>query len=72
MIFATTVPAFFVREKPISRPAKPACMNRTRTAAITTQSVLVVTVSASVPSIALDRSSADASRDDIRAFSLLP
>ena len=29
-IFATTVPAFLPREKPISRNAKPACMNMTR------------------------------------------
>ena len=29
-IFATTVPAFLPREKPISRNAKPACMNITR------------------------------------------
>ena len=28
-IFATTVPAFFAREKPISRKAKPACMKTT-------------------------------------------
>ena len=28
-IFATTVPAFLPREKPISRKAKPACMNIT-------------------------------------------
>ena len=31
-IFATTVPAFLPREKPISRNAKPACMNITSTA----------------------------------------
>ena len=30
-IFATTVPAFFAREKPISRKANPACMNMTST-----------------------------------------
>jgi hypothetical protein len=29
-IFAITVPAFFPRENPISRNAKPACMNITR------------------------------------------
>ena len=64
---ATTVPAFFAREKPISRQAKPACMNRTSTAAMTTQSVFVATVSGSVPSMARWRSSAVASRVDMRA-----
>ncbi len=53
MILATTVPAFFVREKPISRPAKPACMKSTRIAATTTHMVLRGTVSGSVPSTAL-------------------
>ena len=38
--FAITVPAFFPRENPISRNANPACMNMTRTAATTTQTVL--------------------------------
>ena len=38
-ILAITVPAFFWREKPISRKAKPACMNMTRTPATMTQSV---------------------------------
>jgi hypothetical protein len=51
-IFATPVPAFFAREKPISSMANPACMNRTSTAAITTQRVLTGTVSASFPSTA--------------------
>src|SRR5437868_10585694 len=36
-IFGTTVPTFFCREKPISRNMKPACMNRTKTAATMTQ-----------------------------------
>src|SRR3954467_13822395 len=39
-ILATTVPAFFWRENPISRNAKPACMNMTSTAATTTHIVL--------------------------------
>jgi hypothetical protein len=51
-IFATPVPAFLAREKPISSIAKPACMNRTSTAATKTNIVFVVTVSASLPSIA--------------------
>ena len=40
-ILATTVPAFLPREKPISRNAKPACMNITKQAATTSQSVLI-------------------------------
>ena len=35
-IFAMPVPAFFPREKPISRNAKPACMNITSTVATST------------------------------------
>ena len=42
-ILATTVPAFFLREKPISSSAKPDCMKITRRAASTTQSVLMGT-----------------------------
>src|SRR5436853_467448 len=38
-IFATPAPAFFIREKPISRNAKPACMNITSTPATITQVV---------------------------------
>ncbi len=38
-IFAMTEPAFLPRTKPISRKAKPACMNMTRRAATTTQVV---------------------------------
>ena len=38
-IFAIPVPAFFAREKPISRKAKPACMNITSTPATITQVV---------------------------------
>src|SRR3954452_15922018 len=48
-IFAITVPAFFPREKPISRNAKPACMNITRQAATMTQVELMPTLSASLP-----------------------
>ena len=44
-IFATTVPAFLPREKPISRNMKPSCMKITSTAAITTHSVLMPTES---------------------------
>src|SRR3954452_2813201 len=33
-------PAFFIRVRPASRNAKPACMNMTRTAVMTTQMVL--------------------------------
>src|SRR4051812_12047306 len=44
-IFATTVPAFFAREKPISRKAKPACMNMTRQPATATQIELMPTES---------------------------
>ena len=40
-IFPITAPAFFMRERPTSSIAKPACMNRTRTAATTTQTWLV-------------------------------
>jgi hypothetical protein len=48
-IFATIVPAFLPREKPISRKAKPACMNITRQAATTTHSVLMATSSDRAP-----------------------
>ena len=39
-IFAIPMPAFLPREKPISRKAKPACMNITSTAATSTQTTL--------------------------------
>src|SRR3954454_22373072 len=48
-IFAITVPAFLPREKPISRNAKPACMNITSTPATITQVELMPTVSESLP-----------------------
>src|SRR3954454_9281736 len=41
-IFATTVPAFLAREKPISRNAKPACMNITSTPATITHIVFTL------------------------------
>src|SRR5918911_4796461 len=41
-IFATPAPAFFMREKPISSSANPACMNITRTPATITQVVLTL------------------------------
>jgi hypothetical protein len=44
-IFAITVPAFFAREKPISRKAKPACMNMTSTPATITHIELIPTES---------------------------
>src|SRR4051812_13884546 len=59
-IFAITVPAFLPREKPISRNAKPACMNITRTPATITQVELMPTVSASLPAPAASKVSARA------------
>src|SRR3954447_9555548 len=38
-------PTFFIRVRPASRNAKPACMNMTSTAAMTTQIVLAAIVS---------------------------
>src|SRR5262245_63758296 len=38
-------PTFFIRVRPASRNAKPACMNMTSTAAMTTQIVLAAMVS---------------------------
>src|SRR5262249_50884895 len=55
-IFAITVPAFFAREKPISRNAKPACMNITSAPATITQSELTPTDMSSLPAIAWLRS----------------
>ena len=57
-IFATTVPAFFAREKPISRKAKPACMKITSRAATITQIELIATLSASAPLFAASSVSA--------------
>ena len=50
------VPAFLPREKPISRNAKPACMNITRHPATITHMVLVPIEGSSLPLIALTRS----------------
>src|SRR3954471_18954877 len=59
-IFAITVPAFLPRLKPISRNAKPACMNMTRQAATITQVELMPTVSGSLPAPAASNVSASA------------
>ena len=59
-IFATPVPAFFEREKPISSRAKPACMNSTSTAARNTSIVFSGTVSPNTPLPDASRVSADA------------
>src|SRR3954447_1345271 len=56
--FAITVPAFLPRENPISRNAKPACMNITSTPATITQDELMPTVSASLPAPAASKVSA--------------
>src|ERR1700712_1678821 len=48
-IFAITVPEFLPRENPISRNAKPACMNITRQPATITHVELMPTESASLP-----------------------
>jgi hypothetical protein len=55
-IFAITVPAFLPREKPISRKAKPACMNITRMPATSTQMELIPIASGSLPATASERS----------------
>ena len=59
-ILATIVPAFFPREKPISRKAKPACMNITRQPATITHSELIATESGSAPLLYACKLSADA------------
>src|SRR5438132_3034013 len=48
MTFATTVPTFFMRLKPTSSIAKPACMNITKQAATMTQTVSAATPAAEV------------------------
>src|SRR5256885_2984863 len=48
MTFATTVPTFFMRLKPTSSIAKPACMNMTKHAATITQTVSAATPAADV------------------------
>src|SRR5882762_4704701 len=62
-IFATTVPAFFAREKPISRNANPACMNMTSEPATITQVVFTPTLRSSFPAIDFFRSVASARAD---------
>src|SRR5215210_7593985 len=59
-IFAITAPAFLPREKPISRKAKPACMNMTRQPAMTTHSELIATESGRAPACAASSVSAEA------------
>src|SRR4051794_29519628 len=68
-ILATTVPAFFPREKPISRNAKPACMNMTTIAATITQVELMPTVSGSLPLPAASKVSASADAGNASATS---
>src|SRR6266550_6283423 len=46
MTFATTVPTFFIRLKPTSSIAKPACMNMTKQAATMTHTVSAATPAA--------------------------
>ena len=48
MTLATTVPTFFIRLKPTSSIAKPACMNMTKQAATITQTVSAATPAAEV------------------------
>src|SRR5215212_7260835 len=47
-IFATTLPTFFIREKPTSSIANPACMNNTRQAAMITHIVSIASESSAV------------------------
>src|SRR5436305_7791022 len=73
MTLATTVPTFFIRLNPTSSIAKPACMNITRQAVTTTQTVSAATPAAwvAVPSsastvagaIAASAAAASANRD---------
>src|SRR5512132_3392380 len=66
-ILATTVPAFLPREKPISRKAKPACMNITKQPAMITHSELIATESGRTPLLAASRVSADATAGTAKA-----
>src|SRR4051795_6150389 len=68
-ILAMTVPAFLPREKPISRNAKPACMNMTRQPATITQVELMPTVSGSLPAPAASNVSASAEAGSTSAAS---
>ena len=69
-IFAITVPAFLPREKPISRNAKPACMNITKQPAMITHSELIATESGRTPLLAASRVSADATAGRTRAATI--
>ena len=62
-IFATTVPAFLPREKPISRNANPACMNITSTPATITHIVLIPTEGRASRRLRLLRSVASANAE---------
>src|SRR6201991_2236402 len=59
--FAIMFPSFFPREKPISRKAKPACMNMTRQPAMNTQRELMATSAGNLPATDCARSSPVAS-----------
>ena len=71
-IFATPVPAFFAREKPISRNAKPACMKITSSAATNTQIELIATLSGSTPLLAASSVSASATPGSAAQASAAP
>jgi hypothetical protein len=66
-ILATTVPAFFARENPISRKAKPACMNITRQPATITQTELIPTDSGRAPFTDASKESANAGPGNARS-----
>src|SRR3954451_9586580 len=70
-IFATTVPAFLPRENPISRNAKPACMNITRQPAMITHIVLIPTDGSGLAALVLSMSVASA-RGDPGTASITP
>ena len=69
-IFAITVPTFLPREKPISRKAKPACMNITNKPAMTTHRELIATVMGRTPLLAASRESADATAGTANAATI--
>ena len=56
--FGTSVPTFFIRDMPASSESRPASMNSTRTALITTHRVLTGTDSPSTPLLAASSESA--------------
>src|SRR6267142_6938665 len=68
MTLATTVPTFFIRLKPTSSIAKPACMNRTKQAATITHTVSAATPAAEVAVV----SSANAATGAKAASSAIP